>query len=131
MLKIEEASNTLNVQDDHHVILFGPRVEEIGDDGDVPPFYVILKFHYMTLHNAMLDSRESHNLIPKVIMDEPGLNIIRPYKYIFSFDSRKVKCLGLIKDLVVSLSQIQSKKLVMDVVFSDIALNIGMWFSRS
>jgi hypothetical protein len=95
MLKMEEASDTLNVQDDHPAILFGPRVEECGDDGDVPPFYVSLKVHDMTLHNAMLDSGASHNLMPKVIMDELGLDITRPYKDLFSFDSRKVKCLGL------------------------------------
>jgi ribonuclease HI len=131
MLKMEEASDTLNVQDDHPAILFGPRVEECGDDGDVPPFYVSLKVHDMTLHNAMLDSGASHNLMPKVIMDELGLDITRPYKDLFSFDSRKVKCLGLIKDLVVSLSQIPSKNLVMDVVVVDIPPKFGMLLSRS
>jgi hypothetical protein len=131
MLKMEEAYDTLNVQDDHPAILFGPRVEESGDDGDVPPFYVSLKIHDMTLHNAMLDSGASHNLMPKVIMDELGLDITRPYKDLFSFDSRKVKCLGLIKDLVVSLSQIPSKNLVMDVVVADIPPKFGMLLSRS
>jgi hypothetical protein len=70
MLKMEEDYDTLNVQDDHPAILFGPRVEECGEDGDVPPFYISLKIHDMTLHNAMLDSGASHNLMPKVIMDE-------------------------------------------------------------
>jgi hypothetical protein len=95
MLKMEESLDTLNIQDDHPAILFGPRVKESGDV-DVPPFYVRLKIHDMTLHNAMLDSGESHNLMPKVVMDELGLYIIRPYMDLFSFDSREVKCLGLI-----------------------------------
>jgi hypothetical protein len=99
MLKMEESPDTLNIQDDHPVILFGPRVEESGDVDDVPPFYVSLKIQDMILHNAMLDSRSSHNLMPKVVMDELGLDFTRPYKDLFSFDSRKVKCLGLIKDL--------------------------------
>jgi hypothetical protein len=131
MLKMEEAPDTLNVQDDHPAILFGPRVEESGDVDDVPPFYVSLKIHDMTLHNAMLDSGASHNLMPKVVMDELGLDITRPYKDLFSFDSRKVKCLGLIKDLVVSLSQIPSKNLIMDVVVVDIPPKFGMLLSRS
>jgi hypothetical protein len=59
-------------------------------------------------------------------MDELGLHITRPYKDIFSFDSRKVKCLGLIKDLVVSLAQIHSKNLLMDVVVADIPPKFGM-----
>nr|QHR87731.1 hypothetical protein Q903MT_gene1743 [Picea sitchensis] len=85
----------------------------------------------MTLHNAMLDSGASHNLMPKVVMDQLGLDITRPYKDIFSFDSRKVKCLGLIKDLVVSLSQIPAKNMVMDVVVADIPPKFGMLLSRS
>jgi hypothetical protein len=122
MLKMGRTPNTLNVQDDHPAIMFGPRVEETSDIEDMTPFYVSLKVHDMTLHNSMLDSDASHNLMPKVIMDEFGLDITRPYKDIFSFDSRKVKCLGLIKDLVVSLAQIPSKNMVMDVVRIDIPL---------
>jgi ribonuclease HI len=131
MLKMGGTPDTLNIQDDHPAIMFGPRVEETSDTEDVPPFYVSLKIHDMTLHNAMLDSGTSHNLMPKVIMDELGLDITRPYKDLFSFDSRKVKCLGLIKDLVVSLAQIPSKNMVMDVVVEDIPPKFGMLLSRS
>ena len=63
----------------------------------------------MFLHNTMLDLVASHNLIPKMIMDNLGLDITRPYKNMYSFDSRKVKCIGLIKDLVVSLHHILEK----------------------
>jgi ribonuclease HI len=78
----------------------------------------------------MLDSRASHNLIPKVVMHQLGLDITRPYKDLFSFDSRKVKCLGLIKYLVVPLSQIPAKNMVMDVVVADIPPKFGMLLSR-
>ena len=78
MLKMEEAFDTFNVQDDQPAILFGPRVEETSDDGDIPPLYVSLKVHDMTLHNAMLYLGASHNLMPKVIIDELGLDITRP-----------------------------------------------------
>jgi hypothetical protein len=85
MLKMEETSYTLNIQDDHPAILFGPHVEESSDVDEVPPFYVSLKIHDMALHNAMLDSGASHNM-PKVVMDQLGLDITRPYKERFSFD---------------------------------------------
>ena len=58
----------------------------------------------------MLDSGASHNLMPKGIMDNLGLDITRPYKDMYSFDSIKVKCIGFIKYLVVSLHQIPEKK---------------------
>ena len=85
----------------------------------------------MNLHNAMLDSGASHNLIPKVVMDQLGLDITRPYKYLFSFDSRKVKCLGVIKDLFVTLFQLPMKNIVMDIVVADVPPKFGMLLSRS
>lgn len=68
----------------------------------------------------MLDSEASHNLMPKAIMENLGLDITRPYKDLYSFDSKKVKWLGLIKDLVVTLTQIPSNNLIMDVIVADI-----------
>ena len=44
--------------------------------------------------------------MPKVITDNLWLEITKPYKDLYSFDSKKIKCLGLIRDLVVSLHQI-------------------------
>ena len=85
----------------------------------------------MNIHNAMLDLGAFHNLIPKMIMDQLGLDVTRPYKDIFSFDSNKVKCLGLIKDLDISLAQILAKILVMYVVVDDIPPKFRMLLSRS
>jgi hypothetical protein len=131
MLKMGEILDTLNVQDDHPTILFGLRVEETSDTEEVPPFYVSLKVHDMTLHNTILDLGVSHNFMPKVIMDELGLDITSPYKELFSFYLRKFKCLGLIKDLVLSLAQNPSKNMFMDVFVEDIPPKFGMLLSRS
>ena len=85
-------SDTMNLQDDKPTIMFGHRVEN-KDEDEVPPFYINLIIHNMFLHNTMLDSWASHNLMPKVIMDNLGLDTTRPYKDLYSFDSRKVKCI--------------------------------------
>ena len=77
-------------------------IEEL--DESFPPFYISLNIHDNILHNCLLDSGTSHNLMLKVVMDELGLNITKPYLDLFYFDSRKVKCLGLIKYLVINLS---------------------------
>ena len=60
-----------------------------------------------------------------------GLEIMRPYKYLYSFDSRRVKCLGLIKDMVVSLNKLPAKTIVMDVVVADIPPKFGVLLSIS
>jgi hypothetical protein len=79
----------------------------------------------------MLDSGASHNVMPKVIMERLGLQITRPYGNLYSFDSIKVKCLGMIKDLVVTLAQVPVKSILMDVVIADIPPKYGMLLSRS
>ena len=125
------SSDILNLQDNYPTVFFGPRVEErdLEGDGEVPPFYISLNIHEMTLHNTMLDLGASHNLMPKAIVKNLGLDITRPYKDLYCFDSKKVKCLGLIKDLVISLTQIPAKSLIMDVIVDDIPVKFGMLLS--
>ena len=103
-LNIGSDTDTLNLTDDKPELLFGPEVEGKYQEGVVPPFYVILNIHDKILHNAMLDSGASHNLIPKVVMESLGLEITKPYKDLYSFNSSKVKRLGLIKYLCVNLA---------------------------
>ena len=83
------------------------------------------------LHNAMLYFGASHNLMPKLVMEKLNLDITRPYKDLFSFDSSQVKCLGLIKDLRVTLVQYPAKSILMDIVVADIPPKYGMLLSRS
>ena len=79
----------------------------------------------------MLDFRSSHKLMPKDIMEKLGLDITRPYHDLYSFNSGRVRCIGLIKDLVVSLENILSKNVLVDVVVDDIPPCFGMFLSRS
>jgi hypothetical protein len=79
-----------------------------------------------------MDSRASHNLMPNTFMYELGLDVTKTYHDLYSFDSRKVKCLGVIKDLVVSLFQLPIKSVVMDIVVTDVPPKFGMMLlSRS
>ena len=69
--------------------------------------------------------------MPKPVMERLDLDITRPYKDLFSFDSSQVRCLGLIKDLCISLVQYPTKTIWMDVVVADIPPKYGMLLSRS
>ena len=53
-------------------------------------------------------------------MEKLGLDITHKYHDLYSFDSSRVYCIGLIKDLVVSLDQIPAKNVLMDVVIADV-----------
>jgi hypothetical protein len=107
----------------------GPHIED-GFDAS-PPFYIYLNFHDKILHNCLMDSGASHNVMPKVVMEELWLEITKPYQDLYSFDSKKVKFIGLIKDMVVSLSQLPMKSVVMDIFVANIPPKFGMFLSRT
>ena len=118
----------VNLQEEKTVVSFGPHVEEI--DSSIPPFYISVLLHDFMLHNCMLDSGASHNLMPLSMMKDLNLQITKPYRYLYSFDSNRVKCVGLIKDMVVSLAQVPAKSIIMDLVVADIPARFGMLLSK-
>jgi hypothetical protein len=121
--------DSINLQDEKPAVILGPMVEDINDSS--PPFYTSLNIHDKVLHNCFMDSRASHNLMPKTVMEELGLEVTRAYHDLYSFYSRKDQCLGVIKDLVVTLFQLPMKSVVMDIVVADVPPKFGMLLSRS
>lgn len=128
-LNFVENEDSVNLFDDQPELIFGLDVNGKLVEGWIPPFYISLNLHDKILHNAMLDSGASHNLMPKSVMEKLNLDITRPYKDLFSFDSNQVKCLGLIKDLCVSLVQYFAKTILMDIVVANIPAKYGMLLS--
>ena len=72
----------MNLQYEYPTIVFSPHIYDKKDS--VAPFYVTLNIHDKMLHNCMLDSGASHNLMPKVVMEKLGLEITRPYHDLYS-----------------------------------------------
>ena len=64
----EFQSDILELTDDNPTISFGSKVESI-DNEEVSPFYLSLNVHDMVVHNVMLDSGASHNLMPKGVVE--------------------------------------------------------------
>jgi hypothetical protein len=132
-LLLPEPSNhptdSINLQDEKPTVILGPMVEDRDDSS--PPFYTSLNIHDKVLHNCLMDSGASHNLMPKTVMKELGLEVTKAYHDLYSFDSRRVQCLGVIKDLVVTLFQLPMKSVVMDIVVADVPPKFGMLLSRS
>ncbi len=131
ILNFDPMFDMVNVEDDQPEVIFGLALNDESPNNDVPPFYISLRLHDFVLHNAMFDSGASHNLRPKAIMDKLGLDVTRKYHDLYSFDSSRVRCIRLIKDLVVSLDQIPMKNVLMDIVVADIPPSFGMLLSRS
>lgn len=79
IFQIDPLPDMVNVEDDHPELIFGLAIEGQPEDSEVPPFHLSLRLHEYILHNAMLDSGASHNLIPKAIMEKLGLDITQKY----------------------------------------------------
>ena len=126
-------SDTVNLQEEHPKIFIGSALTDKTetDSNSSPPFYITLTIHDQMIHNCLPDSSDSHNLIPKAFMEALGLSITKPYHDLYAFDSRVVKCLGVIKDILVNLTNLPMKSVIMDVVVADITPKFGMLLSRS
>jgi len=132
MLQPEPSSNatdSINLQDEKSAVILSHLIEDRDDSS--PPLYTSLNIHDKVLHNYLMDSGASHNLMPKIVMDELELEIKKTYHDLYYFDSRKVKCPGVIKDLVVTLFQFPMKSVVMDIMVDDFPPKFGMLLSRS
>jgi hypothetical protein len=123
------STDSVNLQDEKPTVILGPMVEDRDDSS--PPFYTSLNIHDKVLHNCLMDSGASHNLMPKTVMEELGMEVTKAYHDLYSFDSRRVQCLGVIKDLVVTLFQLPMKSVVMDIMVADVPPKFGMLLSRS
>jgi hypothetical protein len=64
------STDSVNFQDEKPTVILGSLVEDRDDSS--PPFYTSLNVHDKILHNYLMDSGASHNLMPKYVMDEPG-----------------------------------------------------------
>jgi hypothetical protein len=80
-------SDVISLQDENLAIIVGPRIEDGSDSS--PPFYISLNVHENILHNCLMESGALHNVMPKVVVEELGLEINKPYQDLYSFESKK------------------------------------------
>jgi hypothetical protein len=103
---------------------YDPRKEEHA------PFFITLVVNDLLLHNCMLDSGDSANVMSLKVMNQLGLNITRPYRNVCGIDSKSIKFCGVIKDLKVHLYTYPEVSLSMDVIVIDVPNAWGMLLSR-
>ena len=101
----------------------------VGNE-DHQPFYVSLIVNDRLLHNCMLDSGASSNVMTKKVMEQLNLRVSRPYHNICSMDSKRIEVCGIIKDLQVFLAAYTDRIMTMDIVVIDVPDAWGMLLSR-
>ena len=91
-----------------------------------PPFYVSLLVDKLLLHNCMLDSGASSNVMTRKVMEQLNLRVTRPYHNVCAMDAREVEVVGIILNLQVKLAKYPDIDMSMDVVVIDVPDNWGM-----
>jgi hypothetical protein len=69
------STDSINIQYENPVVVLGPMVEYRDDSS--PPLYISLNIHDKVMHNCLMDSGASHNLMPKIVMEELGLEVTK------------------------------------------------------
>jgi hypothetical protein len=93
-------------------------------------FFLSLLMNDYLLHNCMLDSGASSNVMTKKVMEQLNLRISRPYHNICAMDSKTIEVHGLIKGLQVHLVAFPDIQIEMDIVVIDVPDAWGMFLSR-
>lgn len=114
---IGESQDPLEEEDPEIVLHAKHLGRKIGKHA---PFFISLLVNELVLHNCMLDSGASTNIMPLREMQQLGLEVSRLYRNVCGVDSRPIQVCGLIKDLKVSLATFLDISLVMNVVLIDI-----------
>jgi hypothetical protein len=94
------------------------------------PFFLSLLVNDFILHNCMLDSGATSNVMTKRVMEQLNLRISRPYHNICAMDSRTIEVHGLIKGLQVHLAAFPDIMIEMDIVVIDVPDTWGMLLNR-
>jgi hypothetical protein len=94
------------------------------------PFFLSLLVNDFILHNCMLDSGATSNLMTKRVMEQLNLRISRPYHSICAMDSKTIAVHGLIKGLQVHLAAFPDIMIEMDIVVIDVPDSWGMLLNR-
>jgi hypothetical protein len=94
------------------------------------PFYLSLLMNDFILHNCMLDSGATSNVMTKKVMEQLNLRISRPYHNICAMDNRTIAVHGLIKGLQVHLTAFPDIMIEMDIVVIDAPDTWGMLLNR-
>jgi hypothetical protein len=69
--------------------------------GKIPPFYISIDNYDVVLHNCLIDTGVTNNIMPLAVMEALGMNCTKYYEtdeYIYAIDSRQVSTYGEIKE---------------------------------
>jgi hypothetical protein len=86
----------------------------------VPPFLLIFEVFNRNLHNCLVDSGTSSNVIPLSICKKLNVVPLKSDKHVIKIDKTQVKIIGEIKDVMIRTATHPKFVQVIDIIVVDI-----------
>jgi hypothetical protein len=96
----------------------------------VPPFLLTFEIFNRNVHNCMVDSGASSNFMPLSLCQKINAEVKPSNLNIIQLDRTNVKVIGEIKNVLIRLSSNPKVHQVIDIIFFDITIVYGLFFSR-
>jgi hypothetical protein len=97
---------------------------------NVPPFLLTFKIFNRNVHNCMVDSGASSNVIPLSVCQNINGEVKPSNLKIIQLDRTNVKVIGERKNVLVRLSYNPKVHQIIDIIFVDIPEVYGLFLSR-
>jgi hypothetical protein len=95
-----------------------------------PPFLLTFEVFNKNLHNFLVDSRASSNVMPLSIYKKLNTNLLKSDKHIIQLDRSQVKVIGELKYVMIRMATHSKFFQVIDIIIVDIPKAYGLLLSR-
>ena len=96
----------------------------------VPPFLLTFEVFNRNLHNFLVDSRSSSNVMPLSIFNKLNATPLKSDKHIINLDRTQVKVIGELKYVMIRIATHPKFVQVIDIIVIDIPEAYGLLLSR-
>jgi len=95
----------------------------------VPPFLLTFEIFNRNLHNCLVDSGASSNVMPLSICKKLNVVSLKSDKYVIQLDRTQVKVIGELKDVMIRISTHPMFVQVIDIIVVDTLEAYGLLLS--
>jgi hypothetical protein len=96
----------------------------------VPPFLLTFEVFNRNLHNCLVDSGASSNVMPLAICNKLGVVPLKSDKHVIQLDRTQVKVMGELKEVMIRIATHPNFVQVIHIIAVDISEACGLLLSR-
>jgi hypothetical protein len=107
-----------------------PQASTISTHRNVPPFLLTFEIFNRNVHNCMVDSGASSNVMPWSVCQKINAEVEPSTLKIIQLDRTSIKVIGELRNVLIRLSSNPKVDQVIDIIFVDIPEVYGLFLRR-